>query len=84
MKTINKQKNQQQHETVKQHQIWTNWTEIKYQTIRHETPVLDHPIRIIHIDNDVIALDKPCSLPVSKIRTKHKIVFHFLLLTQID
>lgn len=35
------------------------------QQIRHETPVLSHPIKIIHIDNDLIVLDKPCSVPVS-------------------
>lgn len=33
--------------------------------IRHETPVLDHPIKIIHIDNDLVVLDKPSSVPVS-------------------
>lgn len=33
---------------------------------RHETPVLDHPIKIIYVDNDLVVLDKPCSLPVSK------------------
>lgn len=32
---------------------------------RHETPVLAHPIKIIHLDNDLIVLDKPCSVPVS-------------------
>lgn len=32
---------------------------------RHETPVLDHPIKIIFVDNDLVVLDKPCSLPVS-------------------
>lgn len=33
---------------------------------RHETPVLNHPIKIIYVDNDLVVLDKPCSLPVSK------------------
>lgn len=37
----------------------------KLNKIRHETPVLDHPIKIIHIDNDLIVLDKPSSVPVS-------------------
>lgn len=32
---------------------------------RHETPVLDHPIKIIHLDNDLVVMDKPCSVPVS-------------------
>ena len=37
---------------------------------RHETPVLDHPIKIIYVDNALVVLDKPCSLPVSKIQNK--------------
>lgn len=32
---------------------------------RHETPVLKTPIKIIYIDDDLLVLDKPCSLPVS-------------------
>lgn len=32
---------------------------------RHETPVLKTSIKIIFIDDDLLVLDKPCSLPVS-------------------
>lgn len=32
---------------------------------RHETPVLASPLRIIHVDEELLVLDKPCSLPVS-------------------
>lgn len=32
---------------------------------RHETPVLAKPIRVIHVDEDIVVLDKPGSLPVS-------------------
>lgn len=32
---------------------------------RHETPVLANPIKLIHVDEDLVVLDKPCSLPVS-------------------
>lgn len=32
---------------------------------RHETPVLAKPIKLIHVDEDIVVLDKPCSLPVS-------------------
>lgn len=39
---------------------------------RHETPVLDHPIKIIYVDNDLVVLDKPCSLPVSRIPQTQK------------
>lgn len=45
--------------------IWTQILQTKIQN-RHETPVLDHPIKIIYVDNDLVVLDKPCSLPVSK------------------
>lgn len=32
---------------------------------RHETPVLANPIKLIHVDEELVVLDKPCSLPVS-------------------
>ena len=32
---------------------------------RHETPVLSKPIDVIHLSEDLVVLDKPCSLPVS-------------------
>ena len=32
---------------------------------RHETPVLSKPIEVIHLSEDLVVLDKPCSLPVS-------------------
>ena len=32
---------------------------------RHETPVLAHDIVILHLDEELVVLDKPCSLPVS-------------------
>lgn len=32
---------------------------------RHETPVLAKPIKLIHVDEEIVVLDKPCSLPVS-------------------
>jgi len=31
---------------------------------RHETPVLSKPIEVIHLSEDLVVLDKPCSLPV--------------------
>ncbi|CAB4064704.1 Bifunctional protein RIB2,RNA pseudouridylate synthase domain-containing protein 2 [Lepeophtheirus salmonis] len=31
---------------------------------RHETPVLSKPIEVIHLSDDLVVLDKPCSLPV--------------------
>ena len=34
---------------------------------RHETPVLSKPIEVIHLSEDLVVLDKPCSLPVSDI-----------------
>ena len=31
------------------------------------TQVLDHPIRLLHIDNDVIVVNKPSSIPVHSV-----------------
>ena len=31
--------------------------------------VLDHPIRLLHVDDDVITVDKPSSIPVHPIGT---------------
>ncbi|XP_055598084.1 pseudouridylate synthase RPUSD2-like isoform X2 [Uranotaenia lowii] len=46
---------------------------------RHETPVLDHPINIIYVDNDLVVLDKPCSLPVHPCgRYRHNTVVFIL------
>lgn len=39
---------------------------------RHETPVLSKPIELIHLSEDLVVLDKPCSLPVSHLRTSNK------------
>lgn len=43
---------------------------------RHETPVLANPIKLIHVDEDLVVLDKPCSLPVSTVCSGHKIQQH--------
>uniref|UniRef100_A0A8W7Q566 Pseudouridylate synthase RPUSD2 n=1 Tax=Anopheles coluzzii TaxID=1518534 RepID=A0A8W7Q566_ANOCL len=46
---------------------------------RHETPVLDHSIKIIYVDNDLVVLDKPCSLPVHPCgRYRHNTVVFIL------
>jgi hypothetical protein len=34
-------------------------------TRRHETPVLSKPIEVVHLSEELVVLDKPCSLPVS-------------------
>lgn len=47
---------------------------------RHETPVLAKPIRVIHVDKDIVVLDKPGSLPVSgSFRERRKCFFFFFL-----
>lgn len=56
-------KNYDNYENIMNNKIWKLLN-------RHETPVLDHPIKIIYVDNDLVVLDKPCSLPVSKIHEK--------------
>ncbi|KAL7638888.1 UNVERIFIED_CONTAM: hypothetical protein RMT77_010422 [Armadillidium vulgare] len=46
---------------------------------RHETPVLSRNIEIIHLDEDLVVLDKPCSLPVHPCgRYRHNTVVFIL------
>ncbi|XP_050685421.1 pseudouridylate synthase RPUSD2 isoform X2 [Leptidea sinapis] len=46
---------------------------------RHETPVLASPLRIIYADEDLLVLDKPCSLPVHPCgRYRHNTVVFIL------
>ncbi|XP_053603906.1 pseudouridylate synthase RPUSD2-like isoform X2 [Plodia interpunctella] len=46
---------------------------------RHETPVLANPLRIIHVDEELLVLDKPCSLPVHPCgRYRHNTVVFIL------
>ena len=33
---------------------------------RHEVPVCAEDIRILHMDDDIVVVDKPASIPVSK------------------
>ncbi|KAL1124187.1 hypothetical protein AAG570_001957, partial [Ranatra chinensis] len=46
---------------------------------RHETPVLAKALRLIHVDDDLVVLDKPCSLPVHPCgRYRHNTVVFIL------
>lgn len=46
---------------------------------RHETPVLSKPIEVIHLSEDLVVLDKPCSLPVHPCgRYRHNTVVFIL------
>ncbi|XP_040568039.1 pseudouridylate synthase RPUSD2 isoform X3 [Lepeophtheirus salmonis] len=46
---------------------------------RHETPVLSKPIEVIHLSDDLVVLDKPCSLPVHPCgRYRHNTVVFIL------
>ncbi|XP_057660868.1 uncharacterized protein LOC130896656 isoform X1 [Diorhabda carinulata] len=46
---------------------------------RHETPVLSNPIKLIHVDEDLVVLDKPCSIPVHPCgRYRHNTVVFIL------
>ncbi|KAK8741669.1 hypothetical protein OTU49_002330, partial [Cherax quadricarinatus] len=46
---------------------------------RHETPVLARNIAILHLDEDLVVLDKPCSLPVHPCgRYRHNTVVFIL------
>ena len=44
---------------------------------RHETPVLSKPIDIVHLSEDLVVLDKPCSLPVSPLQYPPTITANF-------
>lgn len=35
---------------------------------RHETPVAWKTVEVVHLDDDLVVVDKPCSIPV---RTKY-------------
>jgi 23S rRNA-/tRNA-specific pseudouridylate synthase len=41
-----------------------NFSKLYFTCFRHETPVLATDIEIIHLDEDLVVLDKPCSIPV--------------------
>jgi len=46
---------------------------------RHETPVLSKPIEVIHCSEELVVLDKPCSLPVHPCgRYRHNTVVFIL------
>uniref|UniRef100_A0A336LLV6 CSON012854 protein n=1 Tax=Culicoides sonorensis TaxID=179676 RepID=A0A336LLV6_CULSO len=46
---------------------------------RHEIPVVDHPIQIIHLDEDVCIVNKPASIPVHPCgRYRHNTVVFIL------
>ena len=40
---------------------------VSYSCFRHETPVLSKPIEVVHLSEELVVLDKPCSLPVSSL-----------------
>jgi len=46
---------------------------------RHETPVLSKPIEVVHLSEELVVLDKPCSLPVHPCgRYRHNTVVFIL------
>lgn len=50
---------------------------------RHEVPVTCHPITIVHMDEDVVVVNKPASIPVSGAETAKSIIlqtfFYFFI-----
>ncbi|KAB7507318.1 RNA pseudouridylate synthase domain-containing protein 2, partial [Armadillidium nasatum] len=57
--------------------IW--WLSTSQRQSLHETPVLSRNIEIIHLDEDLVVLDKPCSLPVHPCgRYRHNTVVFIL------
>lgn len=42
---------------------------------RHEVPVTSQPITIVHMDDDIVVVNKPASIPVSGLNDRHKFLF---------
>lgn len=42
---------------------------------RHEVPVTSQPIAIVHMDDDIVVVNKPASIPVSGLRDRHICLF---------
>lgn len=38
---------------------------------RHEVPVTSQPITIVHMDDDIVVVNKPASIPVSGLNDRH-------------
>lgn len=38
---------------------------------RHEVPVTSQQIAIVHMDDDIVVVNKPASIPVSGLRDRH-------------
>lgn len=47
---------------------------------RHEVPVTSQPIAIVHMDDDIVVVNKPASIPVSGLKDCH---FFYILLTYL-
>lgn len=45
---------------------------------RHEVPVTCHPITIVHMDEDIVVVNKPASIPVSGAETAINFFFFSL------
>lgn len=53
--------------------------QITHKIHRHEPPVSDQPIRIVHEDNELIVIDKPGSIPVHPSgRYRHNTIVHIM------
>lgn len=44
---------------------------------RHEVPVTSQPITIVHMDDDIVVVNKPASIPVSGLNDRHLIYFDY-------
>lgn len=43
---------------------------------RHEVPVTSQPITIVHMDDDIVVVNKPASIPVSGLCDRHYKYFY--------
>lgn len=55
---------------------------------RHEVPVTSDPITIVHMDEDIVVVNKPASIPVSGqqdcLSLSHKFIVLFCAALQIN
>ncbi|KAK1119991.1 hypothetical protein K0M31_012722, partial [Melipona bicolor] len=49
--------------TCKRNKATLSW--LRLVCCRHEVPVTSEPITVIHMDEDVVVVNKPASIPVS-------------------
>lgn len=63
MRACKKEKEGMNESTRKRNKATLSW--LRLVCCRHEVPVTSEPITVIHMDEDVVVVNKPASIPVS-------------------